>query len=99
MIPLTAIERETILNYNTAEDLGNVYTCDRSLINKVTKALGEWGDVIQVLSLDEEEGCAEFLLPKKWIGVKIPRRLTDEQKKEITARLQKKKALVDENTH
>lgn len=84
----TAIERETIINYNNEEDTANVYTWHKSLINKLSNLLDERDD-IQCKYSDEE--CATFIVPKSWIKVSPPktRTLTDEQRAEAAERLRK----------
>lgn len=84
----TAIERETIINYNNEEDTANVYTWHKSLINKLSNLLNERDD-IQCKYADDE--CATFVVPKSWIKVSPPktRTLTDEQRAEAAERLRK----------
>jgi hypothetical protein len=84
----TAIERETIINYNNEEDTANVYTWHKSLINKLSNLLDERDD-IQCKYTDEE--CASFVVPKSWIKVSPPktRNLTDEQRAKAAERLRK----------
>lgn len=84
----TAIERETIINYNNEENTANVYTWHKSLINKLFNLLDERDD-IQCKYADEE--CATFIVPKSWIKVSPPktRTLTDEQRAEAAERLRR----------
>lgn len=82
----TAIERETIINYNNEEDTANVYTWHKALINKLSSLVSTRDD-IQCKYADEE--CASFVVPKSWIKVSPPktRNLTDEQRAKAAERM------------
>ena len=84
----TAIERETIINYNNEEDTANVYTWNKSLIKKLSALLFDDHD-IQCKYADEE--CATFVVPKSWVKVSPPRKvnLSEEQKAERAERMRK----------
>ena len=84
----TAIERETIINYNNEEDTANVYTWNKTLIKKLSALIPERQD-IQCKYADEE--CATFIVPKTWIKVSPPRtrNLSEEQKAEAAERMRK----------
>lgn len=85
---LTAQERETIINFNQAEDIAYIYTCDpkwwrhfdRLGIKPTQVHKGSTGAVY----------ARDYEVPKKWVKPpKPPRRLslTDEQRKAIAQRL------------
>ena len=84
----TAIERETIINYNNEKSTANVYTWNKALINKLSAILKERQD-IQCKHSDDE--CATFVVPKNWIKVSPPRtrNLSEEQKAEAAERMRK----------
>ena len=86
MSNLTNYEKETIINFNEAEQTATVYTYSRRLQNKLNKLVGENPD-ISVLCGDDE--CTTYIVPKKWIKVSPPRQVnyTDEQKAAMAERL------------
>lgn len=81
-------ERETIITYNEAEPVANVYTMNGALIRKL-EGLTESrpGEARRVKN--HPDGAQEYEVPKKWIRVQPPRVLTDEQKAAMTARFRK----------
>lgn len=85
---LTAVERETIVNFNQAEDTAYIYTCDpkwwrhfdRLGIKPIQVQKGATGAVY----------ARDYEVSKKWVKPpKPPKRLslTDEQRKAIAQRL------------
>ena len=86
MSNLSNYERETIINYNYAEDTASVYTFDRRLQNKLNKFLDVRSDVIIIRQGEE---WVEYQVPKNFIKVSPPRQVnyTDEQKAAMAERL------------
>lgn len=81
---VTRYEQETIINYNQEEKTANIYTHDPSLMRKLDAAL-ENGETITVKR--EGDGWREYELPKKFIKVRFPRKLSDEQRQEMAERM------------
>ena len=84
----TAIERETIVNYNCQESTATVYTWDKPLIRKLTALVRDRSDIVKENGDDE---CATFTVPKSWVRISPPRtvNLTEEQKAERAERMKK----------
>ena len=77
-------ERETIIRYTEHEPDAEVYTFNRKLKNRITKA-GFEGEV-------QEDGSTIFTVPKEYVRVQKPggasgRVWTDEQRAEVRDRL------------
>jgi hypothetical protein len=87
MTNLSNYERETIINFNEAEQTAIVYTCNRKLQNKLNKLIAENNQDISVRRKDDES--VTYIVPKKWIKVSPPRQVnyTDEQKAAMAERL------------
>ena len=68
-------ERETIINYNQEEDTASVYTHSTALINRLEK-LTDKGCV----KIKYGEGFAEYEVPKKWVKIRPPREMSEEQR-------------------
>lgn len=84
MPKLTKYEQETIFNYNQEEKTASCYTHDPSLIRKLDK-LAENDEAIIVVR--EGDGWKEYNLPKKYLKVRPPRKLSDEQREEMANRM------------
>ena len=90
---LTKYEMETIYNYNQEEPLASCYTMDRALIRRLD-ALAEKHKEITVVRADE--GVREYTLPKKWIKVRAPKELSDEQREKMAKRARERFGFVKE---
>lgn len=84
MAQLTKYEQETIFNYNQEEKTASCYTCDAALIRKLDR-LCENGEAITVTR--EGDGWKEYTFPKSWLKVRPPRKLSDEQRQELSNRM------------
>lgn len=84
MPKLTKYEQETIFNYNQEEKTASCYTHDPALIRKLDK-LAENDEAIIVIR--EGDGWKEYNLPKKYLKVRPPRKLSDEQREEMANRM------------
>ena len=74
---LTKYERETIINYNQQEHTVTCYTCDHALIRKLDK-LSKVSSEIHEEKQDEFRKTYSF--PKRWLKIKMPRQLTEEER-------------------
>ena len=88
---LTKCEMETIYNYNQEEPLASCYTMDRALIRRFD-ALAQKHKEITVLRADE--GLREYTFPKKWIKVRAPKELSDEQRENMAKRARERFGFV-----
>lgn len=75
----TPAERETIFRFDEAEKTATIFTMSSSLKKQLTELMEERPDEV---SRDHD---GDYVIPKKWIMVKPPRRISAEQK----ARLRK----------
>lgn len=89
---VTRYEQETIINYNQEEKTASVYTHDPSLMRKLDAAI-ENGET--VILKREGDGWKEYEIPKKFVKVRFPRKLSDEQREEMALRM---RGLRKENT-
>ena len=80
---LTKYEMETIYNYNQEEPLASCYTMDKALIRRLD-ALAEKHKEITVLRAGE--GVREYTFHKKWLKVRAPKKLSDEQRENMAKR-------------
>lgn len=87
MSNLSALERETIANYNQQETEACVFTYDTVLQRKLDKLCAERPDEIKMTV--ECNGSKNYVFPKKWFKITPPRKsnMTDEQKAAGAARL------------
>lgn len=80
---LTRQEQETIVNYNQEDKTASCFTCDQSLIRKLD-ILCEKSSEIIVTKIGD--GCKEYSFPKRWVKIKMPRQLSDEQRQKAAER-------------
>jgi hypothetical protein len=86
MRSLTRAEQETIVVFNEEEPQASVYTYNRSL-KKNLRELSE--KFPQNVTLERKDGWGgeTFLIPKKWVKVRAPRVVTEEERKKKAAAL------------
>lgn len=82
-LDLTKYEMETIYNYNQEDPLASCYTMDRALIRRLN-VLAEKHKEITLLR--SGEGMREYTFPKKWIKVRAPKELSEEQRENMAKR-------------
>ena len=80
---LTKYEMETIYNYNQEEPLVYCYTMDRALIRRLDVLAGKHKEITVVRT---GEGVREYTFHKKWIKVRTPKQLSDEQRENMAKR-------------
>lgn len=83
---LSRYEQETVITYNNEEKTATVYTCDKSLISKLDEMARKDSTIIET---KRDEYSKTYELPKRYIKVKIPRQLSEEQRKTLAERARK----------
>ena len=88
-MPLTREERETIIRTDEASDWVNIWTCSRSHMNHIKK--DERYEILSE-SWDDESFHIEARVPKKNYNIMggMKRRISDEQKEAMRARMQER---------
>lgn len=76
---------ETIINFNAEEKTANCFTLDKTVKRKWEKLIGERPEEVKVIRKSED--VLEIQVPKKWVKVKPPRQLSDEQRAAASDRL------------
>lgn len=76
---------ETIINFNAEEQVASCYTTDKSSIRKWEKLINERPDDVKIVR--QYEDLLEIEVPKKWIKVRPPRQISDEQRAAASERL------------
>lgn len=67
------LEKETIINYNDAEQTASVYTFNRALQRKLDRLAQEFPDCVK-LARKFPVGGVEYELPKKLVAIRKPRK-------------------------
>ena len=88
---LSLYERETIINFNEAEPTAGIYTHNVALRNKLLK-LSQSEPDLKVIRRGED--MLEVEVPKKWIKVSPPKKLSEEARRKMAERL-----LANPNMH
>lgn len=76
-------ETETNINFNDDENLANVYTCNKALIRKIDKLLEREQEIVCICS---DEYSKTYTMPKSYIKIRTPIRLSDEKRQEMSQR-------------
>lgn len=101
MTPLTRAEQETIVIFNEEEPQASVYTYNRSL-KKNLRELSEKFPQNVTFEREDGRGGETFLIPKKWIKVRAPRIVSEEEREKraafLKANLSKKTPITVEGT-
>lgn len=79
-------EQETVITFNRAEDTAQIYTADPAMIRKMDDLSRK---TTEIKAVEEMEGAKRYILPKKLISIRKPRKFSEEQKQIATERLRK----------
>lgn len=82
---LTKEEQETIIIYNNADSNAIISTYDKKLIDAINAKMGDFNE--EITSLKSGEGFAEYTCPKKWVKVRMPNKLSRENRAERSERM------------
>jgi len=89
---LSLLERETIILFNEKETTASVDTCNPALMRRLDIFAAKSTSVTVVS--DDAYG-RQYLIPKAWVKVQMPRQLSEEQRQKLRQqaheRLNKKK--------
>ena len=80
---LSLYEQETIINYNEEEATASIYTHNRALIRKLDKFAQERPGDCHRQKTSHEGKAVDFTVPKSWVKISPPRRLTEDQKERL----------------
>lgn len=84
----TKYEQETIITYNNAEDIMQVYTYEKKAIKRLLELSKTFPNKCYQ-SKPIRDGAYTFELPKFWNRINPPRKISEEQKQKQIANLQK----------
>lgn len=90
---LTAVERESVITFNSAEENADIYASDPVWIRKFDKLVEQNPEQFKVIQEFKCEGkviAKSYLFPKSFLTVRSKKRenhLTDEQKEAAAKRL------------
>ena len=75
---LTVEEKETIINFNEADATADIEVFSARLMREIRKAAELYPDDVTIK--ESSEGAYLVTLPKKWIKIRAPMKLSDEQR-------------------
>lgn len=85
MSSYTKEELETIITFNEAEKTASVYSCSPRYIEKMKKLAESEPDKVKLIKQDANG--ADFIVPKSWVKIRPPRKISDEQRQAAAERL------------
>ena len=80
---LTAEKKETIISFNEADTLADAEVFNARLMREIRKAAATYPDEITIK--EGADGAYLVTFPKKWIKIRAPRILTDEEREKKAA--------------
>ena len=79
---LSNFDRETVIRFDDTNEPAVVYTNNIALKNRLSKLSLEHGDKCHVVEEDGFGGI-NYLIPKQWLRVSPPRRMSEAQKEKL----------------
>lgn len=73
-----AYEKETVINFNNAEQNASCYTLNTHKRQMLLNLVEEYPDDVKIIS--KRDDMVEVTFPKKWVKIRPPRKLTEEQR-------------------
>lgn len=73
-----AYEKETVINFNNAEQNASCYTLNTRKRQMLLNLAEEYPDDVKIIS--KRDDMVEVTFPKKWVKIRPPRKLTEEQR-------------------
>ena len=73
-----AYEKETVINFNNAEQNASCYTLNTHKRQMLLNLAEEYPDDLTIIS--KRDDMVEVTFPKKWVKIRPPRKLTEEQR-------------------
>lgn len=73
-----AYEKETVINFNNAEQNASCYTLNTHKRQMLLNLAKEYPDDVKIIS--KRDDMVEVTFPKKWVKIRPPRKLTEEQR-------------------
>lgn len=86
----TREEQETIINFDESTDRSTVYTHSAAMIRKLDQYCETHPNEYQLINQDEFSRTYE--IPKKYISIRKPNKISEEQKAILSERLRKARA-------
>lgn len=83
MARLSKVEQETVITYNEGEENAVCYTHDRRLM-RILDEMRAKSSTVTLIS--EDEHSRTYTFTKKLIGVKKPRKISEETRRKLSAR-------------
>lgn len=87
MQQLTKYEQETIINFNEDEKTASVYTHNKALMRKLKNYCKRFPELYKLKKEDKNWGSYTFIVPKKYVSVRVPKVLSEEQKTKVSKRM------------
>lgn len=73
-----AYEKETVINFNNAEQNASCFTLNTHKRQMLLNLAEEYPDDVKIIS--KRDDMVEVTFPKKWVKIRPPRKLTEEQR-------------------
>lgn len=85
---MTLIEKETTVNFNESDDPATVETYNKALLNRLEKLSSAQPDACRLVYKPPDGSYARYAVPKKWVKISPPKKVSDEQREAMRQRAQ-----------
>ena len=83
----TKYEQETIINFNAGEKDASIYTRDKAVMRQLDALVVAFPDMYRLDKVTEYDKC--YLVDKKCVTYRKPRRLSEKQREQAKKRMDK----------
>lgn len=90
---LSRTEKETIILFNEEEQTASVFTCNAALLRKLERLRAKWPELVKIVD-EYQDGSKTYLIPKKYVRVTTPQKLTDKQREKRAETLRRNKGVM-----
>lgn len=91
---LSLIEQETIFNFNEGEKTAGIYTFNRSLLKKLEALAEKYPEEVKLERTSWGGLAADYIIPKSWIKINPPPKISEEQREARRANMIKIKNML-----
>lgn len=86
---LNNFEKETSILYTEAESTAEICTYNKALASRLEKLAVEYPDECVECNRFGRDDLCKYIVPKKWIKVSPPKKMSEEQRQAAAERLKK----------
>ena len=94
---VTKVERETIVNFNEAEDTAVIYTFNNDLKKRLAAFASKYPDNCMLTADDKEFGSVTYEIQKSRVSIRLVAPYSEERRRAARESAKKRIALINSN--